>query len=115
MLRDTMINDKNTEILHFEIENFSVSTDVKFLFDIGKICSQFGCQIPNGIESIKDFMKIMNYYREDMDKMTYKKMMCDSQFYLAKLHIHNKEFFEAERQLREMYFDAIELDSRKNE
>lgn len=32
-----MISGRNTEILHFEIENFSVSTDVKFLYDIGKI------------------------------------------------------------------------------
>jgi len=112
---DTMVSGRATDTFHFEIENFSVSTDVKFLFDIGKIWAESGCQITNGIESLQDFTKIMNYYKEDMDSMTYKKMMCDSQFYIAKLYIHKKEFQEAERQLREMYFDAIELDSRKNQ
>lgn len=37
LLRETMISGRQTEICHFEIENFSVSTDVKFLFDIGRI------------------------------------------------------------------------------
>jgi hypothetical protein len=75
LLKETMISDRKSEIFHYEIENFSVSTDVKFLFDIGKICAETGKQIENGIESLKDFLKIMDYYREDMDKITHKKML----------------------------------------
>lgn len=35
--RDTIITNRADEVFHYEIENFSVSTDVKFLYDIGKI------------------------------------------------------------------------------
>ena len=75
MLRETIISGRVSEIFHFEIENFSVSTDVKFLYHIGKITADSGIQVENGIESLRDFLKIINYYKEDMDKMTYRKML----------------------------------------
>ena len=115
MLKETANSIRNTEVFHLDVENFSVSTDVKFLFDIGKIWAEAGIQIENGIDSIKDFIKIMNYYKEDMEPHTFKKMLWDSNLYLAKLDIHKKDFTSAEKQLRSIYFDAIELDSLKNE
>ena len=53
-------NGKGEEDFHYDIEHFSVSTDIKFLFDIGKICAEAGIQVDNGIESINDFMKVSN-------------------------------------------------------
>ena len=115
MLKDTANSIRQTEIFHYDVESFSVSTDVKFLFDIGKIWAEAGIQIENGIDSINDFIKIMNYYKEDMDLHTFKKMLWDSNLYLAKLQIHKRDYMGAEKQLRNIYFDAIELDSLKNE
>lgn len=63
----------------------------------------------NGIESIQDFIKIMNYYKEDMDSKTYKKLIWESNFYLAKLFVASQQFELAENKLRSIYFDMKEI------
>mmetsp|Transcript_33377 Transcript_33377/g.32831 ORF Transcript_33377/g.32831 Transcript_33377/m.32831 type:complete len:270 (+) Transcript_33377:289-1098(+) len=43
------------EEMHYEIENFSVSTDVDFLYQIGKICAESGIKTEEGIRSLNDY------------------------------------------------------------
>ena len=53
-----MITNRNDDDFHYDIEHFSVTTDVKFLYEIGKICAESGQQVSNGIEALSDFIKI---------------------------------------------------------
>lgn len=99
---------------HFEIENFSVSTEVKFLYEIGKIWADSGTQPENGIEALQDFIKIITYYKEDMNQMVYKKMYCDSNIYLAKNYLHLEKAAKAQKIALKIYDEAVKLDSLKD-
>jgi tetratricopeptide (TPR) repeat protein len=69
--------------VHHEIEGFSVSTDVDFLYQIGKICAENGIKINEGIESLNDFCLILDYYHQDMDEKVYTKMKTLAKFYIG--------------------------------
>ena len=71
------------EEVHYEIEGFSVSTDVDFLYQIGKICAESGSKAEEGIKSLHDFCLILDYYHQDMDEKVYKKMKTQAKFYIG--------------------------------
>jgi hypothetical protein len=62
----------DADLAHHELEGFSVSTDVDFLYQIGKICAENGKKLKEGINSLNDFCLILDYYNEDMDAKVYK-------------------------------------------
>ncbi|CAI2369054.1 unnamed protein product [Moneuplotes crassus] len=111
--RESMMSRKS-DIYHFDIENFSVSTELKFLYEIGKICADSGIQPENGIEALLDFIKILNYYKDDMEQMIFKKMFCDSNLKLAKNYIYTDQRGKAKEIAESIYDEAVKLDSRKD-
>lgn len=71
------------EEIHYEIENFSVSTNVDFLYQIGKICAESGTKTKEGIRSLNDFCLILDYFQQDMDPKIYLKMKTQARFYIG--------------------------------
>ena len=75
---------------HYEIEGFSVSTDVDFLFQIGKIWAESGINVDEGIRSLNDFWLILDYFHQDMDEKIYLKMKTQAKFYIGVCYYRKK-------------------------
>ena len=96
--------------IHYEIEGFSVSTDVDFLYQIGKICAESGIKLDEGIKSLNDFCLILDYYNQDMDQRIYKKMKTQAKFYTGVLYFRKRNIESTEIVLREIIDDIKEIE-----
>ena len=104
-------NKKVTEI-HHPIEGFSVSTDVDFLYQIGKICAENGIKIEEGIKSLNDFCLILDYYNQDMDVKTYTKMKTLAKFYIGVCYFRQKDIDSTEIVMRGILGDLKEVEGK---
>lgn len=94
----------------YEIEGFSVSTDVDFLYQIGKICAENGIKIEEGIQSLNDFCLILDYYHQDMDEKVYTKMKTQAKFYIGVCYFRKKNIDATEIVLRGILDDLEEIE-----
>lgn len=97
-------------MVRYEIEGFSVSTDVDFLYQIGKIWAENGIKVDEGIESLNDFCLILDYYHQDMDEKVYTKMKTLAKFYIGVWYFRKKEIDSAELVLRGILADLEALE-----
>lgn len=99
------------EEVHHEIEGFSVSTDVDFLYQIGKICAESGIKAEEGIQSLNDFCLILDYYHQDMDEKVYLKMKTQAKFYIGVCYFRLKNLNATEIVLRQILTDLEEIET----
>jgi hypothetical protein len=56
---------------HMKDTGFSVYSDPKFLYLIGKICTKSKCYFDLALQSFHDYLLIVSYYKEYMRKDEY--------------------------------------------
>ena len=55
-------------------EGFAVFSNVKFLYLIGKICSEANQYPEDGLNALNDYLLLVEYFREDIAEETYQKL-----------------------------------------
>ena len=98
---------------HYEIEGFSVSTDVDFLFQIGKIWAESGINVDEGIRSLNDFWLILDYFHQDMDEKIYLKMKTQAKFYIGVWYYRKSNIDATEIVLRGIMDDLEAIEGLK--
>ena len=68
-----------------EAESFSVSSDSKFLYTIGKICARSGENIEEGLKAFNDFLLILDYFKTELDVQFRRKIHAKANYFIGML------------------------------
>lgn len=102
--------DSAVEEVHYEIERFSVSTDVDFLYQIGKVCAEYSVDVDEGIQCLNDFCLILDYFSQDMDEKVYMKMKTQAKFYIGVCYFRQRNVDATEIVLRSILDDFEQIE-----
>ena len=75
-----------------EAEIFSVSSDTKFLYTIGKICARSGHNIEEGLKAFNDFLLILDYFKTELDSHFRRKINAKASFFIGMLFYQGRDY-----------------------
>ena len=96
-----------------EAESFSVSSDSKFLYTIGKICARSGENIEEGLKAFNDFLLILDYFKTELDVQFRRKIHAKANYFIGMLFYQARDFDVCEQYFRKIYWDIREIDGSK--
>ena len=70
---------------------FSVYSDPKFLYLIGKICTKADMYPDLAIQSFHDYLMILTYYKVYMKKEEYDRLKVKTYLWLARIFLKSEE------------------------
>lgn len=69
-IMETDLLDESNMNLGHESEGFGVYSDLKFLYQIGKICAESGKFLEEGILCLDDYINLLNFFNPTQDQQT---------------------------------------------
>ena len=104
-------DDTSSEASNFDdYDNYlRVTFKSDFLYQIGKVAAKSGYMLEKALKFLNDFLLIINFYKQDMDTKSYRKLRAHAVYYLgiAYFQLGDKEF--AESIFREIQTDLIDI------
>ncbi len=73
-------------------EGFAVYSNVKFLYLIGKIASETGQFAEEGINSLNDYLSLIEYFKDDVEEETFTKLRLKTLFCIAMIFYTQKDY-----------------------
>lgn len=122
---ETELLDESNMNLGHESEGFAVYSDLKFLYQIGKICGESGKFLEEGILCLDDYINLLNFFNPSEDQMmgnlydpkniskqcsvTKPLQYCKAIYLVGLIFFQIKDFEESERFLNQVRMDLLEL------
>lgn len=97
-----LLDESNINLGH-ESEGFSVYSDLKFLYQIGKICAESGKYLEEGILCLDDYINLLTFFNPSSVGNSYEAptsnhpMYCKALYLVGLIFFQIKDFEESER------------------
>jgi hypothetical protein len=88
-----LLDESNINLGH-ESEGFSVYSDLKFLYQIGKICAESGKYLEEGILCLDDYINLLTFFNPSSSGNSYEGPTTDHPMYCKALYLVGLIFYK---------------------
>lgn len=120
MVETELLDESNINLGH-ESEGFNVYSDLKFLYQIGKICAESGKFLEEGILCLDDYINLLNFFNPTDQQQSGNPLeikptlsqknnqLCKAIYLVGLIFFQIKDFQESERFLNQVKMDLLEM------